>query len=70
MSILVVHLETEAQEKAIKAVLEALKIEFEQEMDETDRIMSNPVMVEKLELGRHDIAKGKGLKIAVKDLWK
>jgi hypothetical protein len=70
MSTLVVHLETEAQEKAVKAVLEALQINFEQEIDETEYLMSSPVMVDRIEQGEKDIQAGKGVKVDLNDLWK
>lgn len=49
MSTFVVYLETEAQEKAVKAVLEALQINFEQEIDETEYLLSSPAIVARLE---------------------
>jgi hypothetical protein len=70
MSTFVVHFETEAQEKAVKAVLEALQINFEQEVDETDYIMSSPAMAARIEQGEKDVKDGKGVKVDVNNLWK
>lgn len=70
MSTLVVHLESEAQEKAVKAVLEALQINFEQEVDETEYLMSSPAMVARIEQGEKDIQAGKGVKVDPNNLWK
>jgi PHD/YefM family antitoxin component YafN of YafNO toxin-antitoxin module len=70
MSTLVVHLETEAQEKAVKAVLEALQVSFEDELDETEYLMSSPTIVARLEQSEKDIEAGKGVKVDVKNLWK
>lgn len=70
MSTIVIHPETEAQEKAVKAVLEALQINFEQEADETEYIMSSPAMVARLEQGEKDIKAGKGVKVDLNNLWK
>lgn len=38
--------------------------------DETERILSNPAMVKKLDQSRKDMLEGKGVKIEVEDLWK
>lgn len=70
MSTFVVHLETEAQEKAVKAVLEALQINFEQEVDETEYIKSSPAMVARIEQSEKDIKAGKGIKVDINNLWK
>lgn len=65
-----VHLETEAQEKAVKAVLEALQVSFEQEFDETEYLAASPVMIERIDAARKEAKEGKGVKIDTKDLWK
>lgn len=70
MSTLVVHLESEAQEKAVKAVLEALQINFEQEIDETEYLMSSPAMVARIEQSEKDIQAGKGINVDFNNLWK
>ncbi|MEX8546618.1 MAG: DUF2683 family protein [Mucilaginibacter sp.] len=70
MSTFVVHLETEAQEKAVKAVLEALQINFEQEMDETEYLLSSPNMVDRIEQSEKDLQAGKGVKVDLNNLWK
>lgn len=70
MSTFVVHLETEAQEKAVRAVLEALQINFEQEVDETEYLMSSPAMVARIEQAEKDIKDGKGVKVDLNNLWK
>jgi hypothetical protein len=38
--------------------------------DETERIMTNPYLVKKLNQSRRDMEQGKGVKIATEDLWK
>ncbi len=68
MSTLVVHLGSEAQEKAVEAVLEALQINFEQEMDETEYLMSSPAMVARIEQSEKDIQAGKGVKLDLNNL--
>lgn len=65
MSTFVVHLETEAQEKAVKAVLEALQINFEQEVDETEYLLSSPAMVARIEQSEKDVKAGKGVKAEI-----
>jgi len=48
--------------KSGKAVLEALQINFEQEIYETEYLMSSPAMVARIEQGEKDIQAGKGVK--------
>jgi len=38
--------------------------------DETERIKANPYLVKKLTKSRKDMLKGKGVKIAIADIWK
>jgi hypothetical protein len=70
MNTLTIHPADEHQEKALKAFLEALKVEYDEqeETDETERILANPEFVEKLEEGRKDMQEGKGQKINPPDL--
>jgi len=75
MKTLIVNFEDELSEKAITAVLDALKLEYDVEddsmyKDETERIMANSYLSEKLNQGRKDMEAGKGTKIAAEDLWK
>lgn len=55
----------EAILKKIKAILSTDK-----KIDETQRLMSNPELVEKIREARKEIKDGKGVKLDVKDLWK
>ncbi|HWZ04107.1 MAG TPA: DUF2683 family protein [Mucilaginibacter sp.] len=75
MKTLTVNIENELSEKAITAVLDALKLEYEiddvtQFQDETERIMANSHLAEKINQGRKDMEAGKGTKIALEDTWK
>ena len=75
MKILTVNIDDSLSEKAITAVLDALKLEYELEddaqfKDETERIMANPYLVEKLTQSRKDMDEGKGIKIPLEHLWK
>ncbi len=75
MKTLTVNFEDDASEKAITTVLDALKLEYEIDdtspfQDETERIMANSYLSEKIDQGRKDMESGKGTKIALEDLWK
>ncbi|SHM25629.1 hypothetical protein [Mucilaginibacter sp. OK098] len=75
MKTLTVNIEDTLSEKAITAVLDALKLEYEidddsQFHDETERIMGNSYLTEKITQGRKDMEAGKGTKIPLEDLWK
>ena len=68
-----VHPANESQEKALKAVFEALQVEYEEDImepDETERILGNAYLTEKLEQSRKDMYEGRGEKISLGDLWK
>lgn len=73
MKTLTVNIEDTLSEKAITAVLDALKLDYEIDddtQDETERIKTNPYLAEKLNQGRKDMEEGKGTNISVDDLWK
>ena len=73
MQTLRVHPANESQEKALKAVFEALQVEYEEDImepDETERILGNAYLTEKLEQSRKDMYEGRGEKISLGDLWK
>jgi hypothetical protein len=75
MKTLTVNIEDTLSEKAITAVLDALKLDYDLDddskfKDETERIMANSYLTEKLDQGRKDMEAGKGTKIAIEDLWK
>jgi len=55
----------EAIIKKLKAILMPEKIP-----DETERIMANPELVEKIREARREIKEGKGVKVDIKDIWK
>lgn len=65
METLIVQPKTKEQLTALKAFIKALKIDFKTTKDQYD-----PEFVEKIVQGRKDIENGKGVKIAVEDLWK
>jgi len=65
METLIAHPKNEEQATALKAVMKALKIDFE-----TEGGSYNPEFVKDILQAREDIKNGKGVKIAVEDLWK
>ncbi len=65
METLIVHPKNEEQATALKAVMKALKIDFE-----TEKSPYNPEFVREILQAREDIKDGKGIKIATEDLWK
>jgi hypothetical protein len=65
METLIVHPKTKEQLAALKAVIKALKIEFQSVKSPYDQ-----EFVRKIQKGREDIENGKGVKIDVDDLWK
>ncbi|WP_421942795.1 DUF2683 family protein [Pedobacter sp.] len=65
METLIVHPKNEEQATALKAVMKVLKIDFE-----TEKSPYNPEFVKDILQARADIKNGKGVKIAVEDLWK
>ncbi|WP_183579918.1 DUF2683 family protein [Mucilaginibacter sp. X5P1] len=72
MKTLTVNIEDTLSEKAITAVLDALKLDYEidESTDETERIKANPYLADKLTQGRKDMEEGKGTNISIDDLWK
>lgn len=42
----------------------------EKNIDETERLLSNPELAGEIRQSRKDIKEGKGVKMDVKDLWK
>lgn len=65
METLIAHPKNEEQATALKAVMKALKIDFE-----TEASPYNPEFVKDILQAREDIKNGKGVKIALADLWK
>jgi ribosomal protein L4 len=61
-----VYPDDKEQTKAIKSILKAFKIKFKVEEEKS----YNPEFVERILLAKEEIKKGKGVKIATKDLWK
>ena len=65
METMIMHPKTKEQLVALKAVAKALNVEFE-----TAKSPYDPTFVKKILKGKEDIKNGKGVKIAIEDLWK
>jgi len=65
METMIMHPKNKEQLSALKAIAKALKIDFE-----TEKSPYNPEFVKEILQAREDIKNGKGVKIAVEDLWK
>jgi len=63
METLIVQPKTQEQLTALKAFIKAMKIDFKKSPYSAE-------FVDKIVQGRKDIENGKGVKIAIEDLWK
>ena len=72
METLIIHPENESQQKALQLILDGFQIPYEEEpeTDETERILSNPKMAERLNKSIQNINEGKVTTIKMEDLWK
>ncbi|MGQ7854897.1 DUF2683 family protein [Pedobacter sp. WC2501] len=65
METLIAHPKNEEEASALKAVMKVLRIDFE-----TEESLYNPEFVAKIKRGQEQVKAGKGVKIAIEDLWK
>lgn len=65
METLIIHPKNKEQLSALKAFVKALKIEFT-----TEKSPFKPDFVAKIKRSQEQMKVGKGVKIAVEDLWK
>ena len=65
METLITHPKNKEQLAALKAVMKALKVDFR-----TEKSPYNPEFVSQILKAKKDIKNGKGVKIALEDLWK
>ncbi|HWV74511.1 MAG TPA: DUF2683 family protein [Pseudosphingobacterium sp.] len=65
MSYLIVHPDNQDKLIAVKAVLKALKVDFEE-----SKTIYNADFIEKIAEGEEDIAAGRTVKVTLNDLWK
>ncbi len=68
METILAHPENNEQLEAIKAVLKALKIKFESKKEEDPNY--NPEFVKMILDGKKEVEEGRGITIALEDLWK
>ena len=67
METVLIHPKTKEQLATVKAFARALKIEFETKPGDSPY---DPEFVKKIKEGREEVKNGKGVRIAVEDLWK
>lgn len=65
METLIAHPKNKEQLAALKAVMKALKVDFE-----TEKSPYKPEFVAKIKRSEAQMKAGKGVKIAIEDLWK
>jgi len=70
METLVVHPQNEAQQKAVKAILEVLRVPYDWEPEVDDERSYNPEFVAKILKGDEDIKAARFMVIKTEDLWK
>jgi hypothetical protein len=72
METLIIHPENESQQKALQVILDGFQIPYEEEpeSDETERILSNSKMAERLNSSIKNIEEGNVTIIKMEDLWK
>lgn len=72
METLIIHPENESQQKALQVILDGFQIPYEEEPEsnETERILSNPEMAERLNNSIKNINEGNVTIIKMEDLWK
>lgn len=72
METFVIHPKDQAQQKALQTFLDGSNIPYENEpeMDETERILANPVMAKRLDQSVKNIEQGNVTSVNLEDLWK
>lgn len=72
METIIIHPENENQQKALQVILDGFQIPYEEEpeMDETERILANPLMTRRLNQSIQNIEEGNVTAIKLEDLWK
>lgn len=72
MDSIIIHPENESQQKALQIILDGFRIPYEEEpeSDETQRILTNPKMAERLNKSVKNIQEGNVTVIKMEDLWK
>ncbi len=65
METVIAHPANKEQLNALKAFMKALKVDYK-----VEKSPYKPEFVKKILQGREDVKNGKGVKIAIEDLWK
>lgn len=70
MNTLLVHPVDKRQEKALKVVFDAMNVNYENDIDTTQYLLSNPAMKAHLKESMKQAKEGKVKTIALDKLWK
>ena len=70
METLIVHPQTPEKAEALKAVMKALNVAYEEDMDTTDYLLSIKANKEALEQSIEQAQKGETTTITLDDIWK
>jgi hypothetical protein len=72
METIVIHPESEAQQKALQVILDGFKVPYENEppSDATEYLLSTKANKEWLDTAIAEAKKGEGVEIKLSDLWK
>ena len=70
MSTLTIHPKSEEQEKALKVIFDAFDVKYEEELDETEYLLSTDANRKALLESIQELKDGKGIKVSLEDLWK
>ena len=70
MSVLTIRPKDEAQEKALKIILDTFSVDYDKELDETEYLMSTKANRNALSESIQELEAGKGIKVSLTDLWK
>ncbi len=70
MQTLTIHTETSIELRAVKTVLKAMKIRFEEDTADATKSPYNPEFVAMIKQGKKDKKAGLGKVIKTADLWK
>ena len=70
METLIVHPETQEKAEALKAVMKAMDVAYEEDMDTTDYLLSIKANKEALEQSIEQAKKGETTTITLDDIWK
>ena len=70
MNTISVHPADEKREKALKAVLDAMEVKYEEEPGTTEYLLADPAMKRHLQESIEEAKQGKVTPIAIENLWK